>query len=112
MPMIDWAIRIALNINHLAVLDIDIQTTANCTVGTHTMKKLRIADAWSLLNAFLAERLYSRTNLHYLRDGTLHRCWQQCTFLHRSTSSIYYFRKLFVKYPHLSGLALKIFYHG
>src|SRR6266516_2409071 len=70
---INRAFWIALNVKNLPILDIHIQTTANRTVRAHAFKYLRPTNARSLLYALDAERLYSRTNLHHLRNHSLHR---------------------------------------
>src|SRR5450759_2146261 len=64
--MINWAVRVALDINHLAILDIDIQTAANRAIGTYTMNHSAITNTRSVRPAFYAERLSSGANLHDL----------------------------------------------
>jgi hypothetical protein len=64
--MINGAIGIALDVNHLTVFDVHIQTTANCTIGTDTVKKLGIPDTRSLLATLDTKWLDPGTHLHNL----------------------------------------------
>src|SRR5579864_9136646 len=48
-PMINGTIRIALDINNLAIFDIDVEAAANCTVRAHAMHYLCIVNTWGFL---------------------------------------------------------------
>ena len=66
LAMIDRAIGIALDINDLPVLNIDIQATADSTIRADALKYLGIANAWSFLYTLDAKGLRFDTNLQGL----------------------------------------------
>src|SRR2546425_12556234 len=72
LAMIDGTIGIALNINHFAVFDVDVEAATHCAVWADAVKKLRIANARSFVAAFDAERLYPGAYLHDLCYGGLY----------------------------------------
>jgi len=47
LPTVDGTVRIALDVDHLAVFDIDVLTTANRTVGANAVDYSGVTNAWA-----------------------------------------------------------------
>src|SRR5215470_6236501 len=94
--MIDGAIGVALDVNHFAVLHINVQAAAHSAIGTDTVKKLCISDTRGLFDTLDAEGLDPGAYLLHLRDGGLEYAGenrQECTFFHKTCPSIQEIRR-------------------
>src|SRR6266849_8339004 len=66
--MINWAIRVAFNVDYSTIFHIDIQATTDCTIGADTMHNFRIANTRDYLTTLQTESLRPGAYLHGLCD--------------------------------------------
>lgn len=63
-PTIYGTVGIALDVNHLAIFDVDIEAATNGALGADAFSYLCITNAGSFLATFGAERLHPGAYLH------------------------------------------------